>query len=61
MGKVLVAILATMAALWLAFLFIGPKLGGHAFDVPHFGWGVTWTMVAGAGLGYVFYKIAKGK
>lgn len=61
MGKVLVVLLATVAALWLVCLVAGPQLSGHAFNVPHFGWNVTWTMVVGACLGGVIYKIVKGK
>lgn len=61
MGKVLVALLATIAGLWLVCLVVGPQIGGHAFSVPHFGWNVTWTMVVGACLGGLFYKLVKGK
>lgn len=61
MGKVIVALLATVAALWLAFLVVGPQLGNHAFSVPHFGWNITWTMVVGGCVGYAFYRIVKGK
>ena len=61
MGKIIVVVLATVAALWLTFLLVGPRLGEHAFNVPHFGWNITWTMVAGACLGGIIYKIVKGK
>lgn len=61
MGKVLVILLATMAALWLVFLMVGPKLSTTAFHVPHFGSAVSWTMVVGGVLALGIYKIVKGK
>ncbi len=61
MGKILVVVLATMAALWLVFLMVGPKMGDTAFHVPHFGSPVSWMMVVGACVGYGFYRIVKGK
>jgi hypothetical protein len=61
MGKVLVVILATMAALWIAFLVVGPKMGETAFHLPHFHTAVSWMVVAGACVGFGFYKLVKGK
>jgi hypothetical protein len=61
MGKVLVIILATMAALWLVFLMVGPAMSETAFHVPHFGSAVSWMMVVGGVIAFGCYKIVKGK
>jgi hypothetical protein len=65
MGKILVIILATCACLWLAFMLVGTRLTNTAFNVPGTehtpAFGVTWTIILGAGVGYVIYRIVKGK
>lgn len=60
MGKILVVILATCAALGILAAFFGvPKLSSTAFNVGTFG--VSWFMVCGGVLGYGIYRIVKGK
>lgn len=61
MGKILVIILATMAACWLVFLMVGPSMSHTAFNIPHFGSPVSWMMVVGGCIALGVYKIIKGK
>ena len=66
MGKVIVAVLATLAALTLVVYFVGAsRMTGTALDVPAtehtHSFAITWTMVACAGLGLVIWRVVKGK
>ena len=66
MGKILVIILATLAALSLCvFLFGGARMAGTAFTVPGSehtpAFGVTWTIIGALVIGGLFYKVVKGK
>lgn len=60
MGKIIVVLLATCAALGLLAAFFGvPRLSGTAFNVGTFN--VSWFLVCGAVFGYGIYRIVKGK
>ncbi len=66
MGKIIVVILATCAALGICAYFLGAhRLAGTAFNVPateHTGaFGVSWFLVLGACVGFGIYKVVKGK
>lgn len=62
MGKFLVALLATMAALWLIAIAVGgSKMGETAFHLPHFHTPVSWALVVGGVLGFAMWRIVKGK
>ncbi len=66
MGKVLVAILATMAALALVVYFVGAsRMTQTAFNVPGtehtHPFSVTWTLVCGGLIGFAIWRIVKGK
>jgi len=55
MGRMIVIVLATLMAL-LVFTHYVAGCGNVAFHVPHFGFGVTWTVVLAFGFGYLFYR-----
>ncbi len=60
MGKIIVVLLATLAALSLLAIFFGAsRLSGTAFNVGTFN--VSWWLVCGGVLGYGIYRIVKGK
>ena len=66
MGKVLVVVLATCAALALCVhLFGGARMATTALTVPGTehtpAFGITWTIIGALVIGGLFYKIAKGK
>jgi hypothetical protein len=66
MGKLLVIVLATCAALWAVGHFVGwHRLASVAFTVPGTEhtptFGITWTMMVGACVGYGVYRIVKSK
>lgn len=62
MGKFLVALLATMAALWLLALVVGgSKMGATAFNMPHFHTPISWALVAGGLIGFTVWRIVKSK
>lgn len=62
MSKFLVALLATMAALWLIAIAVGSgKMGETAFHLPHFGTPISWALVVGGVLGVAIWRIVKGK
>lgn len=66
MGKFLVAILATLAAVWLVVYFVGvSKMASTAVDVPGTShtpaFGVTWTLLVAGVLGLLVWRTVKGK
>lgn len=66
MGKALVVVLATLAALAFVVYFVGAsRVGSVAVDVPSTthspAFGVTWTVILLGGFGLMFWKIVKGK
>lgn len=66
MGKVLVILLATFACLAILVHFVGGQtMGSTALNVPGTAhtpaFGLTWTIVLGACIGYGVYRIVKGK
>ncbi len=66
MGKFLVAVLATVAAVWMVVYFVGAsRMTQVAVDVPgtHHtpAFGITWTLLVGGVLGFFIWRIVKGK
>jgi hypothetical protein len=66
MGKVLVIILATCAALGImVHLFGGARLASTALTIPGTDhtptFGITWTVLGALLIGGIFYKLVKGK
>lgn len=66
MGKIIVVILATLAALGILAFFLGyHRLALTAFNVPATQhtppFGVTWIIVLGSVVGYGIYRVVKGK
>lgn len=66
MGKVLVIILATCAALAVCVHFVGAsRMASTAVSVPPTdhtpAFGITWTILGALVIGGVFYKLVKGK
>ncbi len=66
MGKFLVAVLATLAAVWMVVYFVGPaRMTGTAFSVPAtehtHSFGITWTLLVGGVLGFFIWRTVKGK
>lgn len=66
MGKALVIILATCAALGVLVHFLGgARMASTAVTVPGTehtpAFGITWTIMGALIIGGVFYKLVKGK
>lgn len=65
MGKILVIILATCAALAVCVHLFGARMGSTALTVPGTehtpAFGLTWTIIGALVIGGVFYKVVKGK
>jgi hypothetical protein len=66
MGKVLVIILATCAALAVCVHLAGAgRMGSTALSVPGTehtpAFGITWTVIGALVIGGIFYKLVKGK
>lgn len=66
MGKVIVALLATLAAVWILVCFVGPaKMSSTALDVPAtqhtHSFPITWTLVAVGVCGLLVWRAVKGK
>lgn len=66
MGKVIVAVLATCAALGILFHLFGNNVFGQtAVTVPGTAhtssFGITWTLVVGGVIGFAVWRIVKGK
>jgi len=66
MGKVIVIILATCAALGILVHFLGhATMGSTAVTVPNTehtpAFGLTWFVIGGLFIGGLFYKLVKGK
>jgi hypothetical protein len=66
MGKVLVIILATCAALAVCVHFVGgSRMASTALSVPGTehtpAFGITWTVIGALVIGGIFYKLVKGK
>ncbi len=66
MGKIIVALLATMAAVWLLVCFVGAnKMASTALDVPAtshtHAFPITWTLVAVGVCGLLVWRAVKGK
>lgn len=66
MGKFIVGLLATLAAVWLVVcLFGASKMASTAVDVPAtehtHSFAVTWTVVAFGVCGLLVWRLVKGK
>ena len=66
MGKLFVALLATLAALAILVHFMGQsRMGSTAFSVPgseHTSpFSVPWVLVCGGLIGFAVWRIVKGK
>lgn len=57
--KLIVAGLAACAALFFLYMMIGPRMESTAFTVSDHP--VSYLMLAGVGLGFVFWRVVKGK
>jgi hypothetical protein len=66
MGKVIVAILATLAALSIAVYLVGAnRMASTAYQVPGTEhtptFGITWTIIGALVIGGLIFKVVKGK
>lgn len=66
MGKLIVGLLATLAAVWLVVCFVGVnKMTSTAYNVPAtehtHSFPITYTLVAFGVCGLVVWRVLKGK
>ena len=59
--KAIVAVLATLAVVWILCIMVGPGMGHVAFHLPVLGWAMTWTVLAFIVVGFLSWRVVKGK